>query len=237
MRSLCKNSSGMKAAKVKSRPENKHQVKTAATRADLLVAAEAVFVREGYERAQIEEIAHQAGRTRGAVYAHFKDKEDIFLALLENKAEGRLDSYLRDAPSVSFEERVNTGRLLFLNTIEEENWPILMLEFKLFALRSRGSLERIQGIHKVLYDDVRREVLTDEFGFTETEKDRALIGLAVLKSLPGAVALERQFNPLMRSHQLLQDVLEAVFLTLVEINHRGSSRTSEGLHSTRVTES
>ena len=209
---------------------NKHKIKTAATRADLLMAAETVFVREGYERAQIEEIAREAGRTRGAVYAHFKDKEDIFLALLETKAEGRLDSYLRDAPSVSFEERVNIGRRLFLNTVEEENWPILMLEFKLFALRNRGSLERIQGIHKVLYDDVRREVLTDEFGFTETEKDRALIGLAVMKSLPGAVALERQFNPLMRSKHLLRDVLEAIFLTLVEINHGGTRRTGEEPH-------
>lgn len=237
MRSLCKNGLGMQAAKVKSRPGNKHQVKTAATRADLLVAAEAVFVRKGYERAQIEEIASQAGRTRGAVYAHFKDKEDIFLALLENKAGGRLDSYLRDTPSVSFEERVDTGRRLFLDTVEEENWPILMLEFKLFALRNRGSLERIQGIHKILYDDVRREVLTDEFGFTETEKERALIGLAVLKSLPGAVALERQFNPLMRSKHLLRDVLEAIFFTLVEINHFGPSRRSEGLHSPKDTNS
>lgn len=230
MRSLCKDGSVMKAAKVKSPPENKHQVKTAATRADLLVAAEAVFVRDGYERAQIEEIARQAGRTRGAVYAHFKDKEDIFLALLETKAEGRLDSYLRDAPSVSFEERVNTGRRLFLDTVQEESWPVLMLEFKLFALRNRGSLERIQGIHTILYEDVRRELLTEEFGFTEREKDRALIGLAVLKSLPGAIALERQFNPLMGSKELLRDVLEAIFLTLVEINHPGPGRTSEERH-------
>ena len=108
---------------------------------------------------------------------------------------------------------------------------------KLFALSIRGSLERIQGIHKVLYDDVRREVLTDEFGFTETEKDRALIGLAVLKSLPGAVALERQFNPLMRSKHLLRDVLDALFVTLVEINDFGRSRTSKGLRSTKDTDS
>ena len=199
---------------------NKHEIKTAATRADLLAAAEAVFVREGYERAQVEQIARQAGRTRGAVYAQFADKEDVFLALLETKAEGRLDSYLRKVASVSFEDRVSTGRQLFLDSVEEENWPILLLEFKLFALRNRGSLERIQGIHKVLYDDVRREVLTAEFGFTEVEKDRALIGLAVLKSLPGAVALERQFNPLMRSEHLLRDVLKAIFFAMVEINHR-----------------
>jgi len=121
--------------------------------------------------------------------------------------------------------------------VEEENWPILMLEFKLFALRNRGSLERIQRIHKVLYDDIRREVLTDEFGFTEKEKDRALIGLAVLKSLPGAVALERQFNPLMRSRRLVQDVLEAIFLRLVEINHCEPSSDPRRVHAAKVADS
>ncbi len=49
MRSLCKDGLAMRAAKLKDLPENKHQVKTASTRADLLAAAEAVFVREGYE--------------------------------------------------------------------------------------------------------------------------------------------------------------------------------------------
>ena len=70
---------------------NKHQVKTEATLRSVLDASERVFVRDGYERAQIETIAAEAGRTKGAVYAHFRSKEDIFFALLERKAKSRRD--------------------------------------------------------------------------------------------------------------------------------------------------
>jgi hypothetical protein len=52
-----------------SAPLTKHQVKTEATLRGLLDAAETIFVRDGYERAQIETIAAEAGRTKGAVYA------------------------------------------------------------------------------------------------------------------------------------------------------------------------
>jgi AcrR family transcriptional regulator len=76
----------------------KHQVKTEATLRSVLDASERVFVRDGYERAQIETIAAEAGRTKGAIYAHFRSKEDIFFALLERKAKGRRDEFLRALP-------------------------------------------------------------------------------------------------------------------------------------------
>jgi AcrR family transcriptional regulator len=55
----------------------------AATRAELLTAAAAVFERRGYSGASITEIAEEAGFTHGAVYSNFESKEDLFLALYE----------------------------------------------------------------------------------------------------------------------------------------------------------
>ena len=49
----------------------------------LLAAAEKTFARDGFEAARLEDIASLAGYTRGAFYANFKSKEDIFFALLE----------------------------------------------------------------------------------------------------------------------------------------------------------
>jgi AcrR family transcriptional regulator len=63
---------------------NKHELRTRETRELLLHAAEKIFVRDGYEGAELGEIAALAGRTKGAIYAHFKSKEDIFLALVEH---------------------------------------------------------------------------------------------------------------------------------------------------------
>ncbi|MBP7452453.1 MAG: TetR family transcriptional regulator [Ottowia sp.] len=54
-----------------------------ATRTALLDAAEHVFLQCGVARTSLAEIAQAAGLTRGAIYWHFKDKSDLFMAMLE----------------------------------------------------------------------------------------------------------------------------------------------------------
>jgi len=51
------------------------------TRETVLAAAIEVFLERGVARATFEQIAQAAGVTRGAVYWHFRDKLEIFLAL------------------------------------------------------------------------------------------------------------------------------------------------------------
>lgn len=53
------------------------------TRTQLLDAAEEVFLVRGVARSSLEEIARTAGVTRGAVYWHFRNKADLFNALIE----------------------------------------------------------------------------------------------------------------------------------------------------------
>lgn len=54
-----------------------------ATRCALLDAAEIVFLARGVANATLEEIAREAGVTRGALYWHFKDKTALYAAMLE----------------------------------------------------------------------------------------------------------------------------------------------------------
>ena len=54
-----------------------------ATRESILDAAETVFLDKGVSAATLEQIAREAGVTRGAVYWHFKNKEDLLLAMRE----------------------------------------------------------------------------------------------------------------------------------------------------------
>ncbi|MHA7601349.1 TetR family transcriptional regulator [Alicycliphilus sp. T452] len=54
-----------------------------ATRNALLDAAELVFYEKGVARASLSEIAQAAGATRGAIYWHFKDKVDLFNAMMD----------------------------------------------------------------------------------------------------------------------------------------------------------
>jgi AcrR family transcriptional regulator len=67
------------------------------TRTRLLDAAERIFARDGYERATLDDVAEQAGLTKGAVYWHFDAKGSLFFALLERHAENELAALARDA--------------------------------------------------------------------------------------------------------------------------------------------
>ncbi|QHN03976.1 TetR/AcrR family transcriptional regulator [Granulicella sp. WH15] len=192
---------------------NKHQAKTAATLRSVLDAAEKIFVRDGYERAQIEAIAAQAGRTKGAVYAHFHSKEDIFFALIERKANSRREAFLSAMENDPQERHLEIVRELFLDVIEEENWPILLLEFKLFALRNKDSLQRVRELYRLLYDDASKNFFKNVS--SEADKDRLHIALAILRGISNAVALEKQFNPVLNSRPMTRQVLGKVFDVLI----------------------
>ncbi|MDO9218440.1 MAG: TetR family transcriptional regulator, partial [Lacisediminimonas sp.] len=53
------------------------------TREKLLDAAEHLFQAQGVSHTSLQDIARRAGATRGAVYWHFKDKADLFNAMME----------------------------------------------------------------------------------------------------------------------------------------------------------
>ena len=57
-----------------------------ATRQQLLDAAEHVFLAQGVAGTSLNDIAVAAGTTRGAIYWHFKDKADLFNAMMDRVA-------------------------------------------------------------------------------------------------------------------------------------------------------
>ncbi|HZF31006.1 MAG TPA: helix-turn-helix domain-containing protein [Gammaproteobacteria bacterium] len=57
--------------------------KRARTRKALITAAAGVIGEKGYDRTTLEEVAARARMSRGAIYGNFKDKEELFLAVVE----------------------------------------------------------------------------------------------------------------------------------------------------------
>ena len=55
------------------------------TRKSLLHAATQIFCQRGLEGASIDEVAQAAGYTKGAFYANFKSKEELFLVMLDER--------------------------------------------------------------------------------------------------------------------------------------------------------
>jgi AcrR family transcriptional regulator len=58
----------------------------------ILQAAFAVFAAHGYEAARIDEIARKAGIAKGTIYLYFRDKEQLFRAVVRSLVEKRLDA-------------------------------------------------------------------------------------------------------------------------------------------------
>src|SRR5216110_2397853 len=61
-------------------------------RDELLAAALRVFALRGYREAGVDEIAAEAGYSKGALYWHFSSKEELLTALLDE----RIDAPMRD---------------------------------------------------------------------------------------------------------------------------------------------
>lgn len=73
----------------------------AATREHLLDTAEAVFLADGVARTSLQRVADAAGLSRGAIYWHFKDKAELFNAMMERvrlPCEAAHDSLAQEYP-------------------------------------------------------------------------------------------------------------------------------------------
>jgi AcrR family transcriptional regulator len=64
------------------------------SRERLLRAAAAVFAERGFDRASVDDIAAEAGVSKGTLYWHFEGKDELFLALLEEQLGRSVESVL-----------------------------------------------------------------------------------------------------------------------------------------------
>ena len=102
------------------------------TRRLLIEAAERVFMRQGFQRATLDNIAADAGFTKGAVYWHFRSKEDLFIELLADGLKrniGRLDQLASLGNDL---ERLDAELRRWIDEIgTRDNLPLLALEMEM----------------------------------------------------------------------------------------------------------
>jgi AcrR family transcriptional regulator len=123
----------------KHRPKTQAE-RTAETRTRLIEAAEKIFARDGFQAAKLEEIASEAGYTRGALYANFEGKEELFIALIGHETERRMAAAQRVVSNLTSQSSSQTARYQalkagYLRSMTNQTWNVLFIEFKLFVLR------------------------------------------------------------------------------------------------------
>ena len=120
----------MAAGKTLPRPKRPRrltrQEKQAETRRRLLEAGERVFLWRGLQGSSVEEIAAEAGFTRGAFYSNFKSKNELFIELLHARVYDRyaeLAKESREQPGTP-RERLRWGieRVRDVQKREQGNW-------------------------------------------------------------------------------------------------------------------
>ncbi len=78
---------------------NKKVEQSEVTRGALLRVARELFTDKGYAATATEDIVQQAGVTRGALYHHFRDKEELFQAVFEEAERGLVETVRTAADS------------------------------------------------------------------------------------------------------------------------------------------
>jgi AcrR family transcriptional regulator len=196
--------------------ESKQQRRTRETQARLLAAAEEVFVREGYEVAQLDAIAAAAGRSKGAVYAHFKSKEDLFLALFEHRTRSYVGQFVGKVKKCTTRSQSMTAfREFYVGLADDTTWPILTLEFKLFALRHPESKERLRKAFEMSKATGDASIEKQVFGeLTRDQRAEREVSLAVLGPIVSGLILESNFEPKVLSARAIRRVLGRIFDTL-----------------------
>ena len=120
-------------------PRLSRKERQAHTRTCLLESAAKVFSRRGLQQASIDEVAQEAGYTKGAFYANFRSKEELFLAMLDQRFERQLEKVDRilstgEAPDVQARE---IGMRLAESMGEgDDEWERLFFEFAAYAMRN-----------------------------------------------------------------------------------------------------
>jgi AcrR family transcriptional regulator len=147
--------------------------KQAETRRRLLDAGERVFLRRGLQGSSVEEIAAEAGYTRGAFYSNFESKDELFVELLHDRVYrqyAQMAEQAQEQPG-SPRERLRWGseRLRDVQKKEEGSWLFrLWLECltqaardeefrKLAATFWSGNRQLVAGGIKETFEEIGRK--------------------------------------------------------------------------------
>lgn len=180
------------------------------TRAALLEAGAKVFVKRGYYGASLEEIAEEAGYSRGAVYSNFEDKQALFGALMNESVREKVGQ----AIEVLSGEAASPEQQVLAALKQSPEYVQLWFEFFSHAARDPNFREAFVGGFAQL-----REAFTEVIGnWYEQEGVEPLIPpeqLAVaVNALANGIAIEEVIDPDEVPAELTGDVLRLILAGL-----------------------
>jgi AcrR family transcriptional regulator len=189
----------------------------ALTRRRLLDSAEAVFARQGFHGASVEELAREAGATTGALYSNFAGKEDLFLALFEERIATDFGDYTEIvAAGTTFEEQARGPADRWMQILRERpDYFPLLIEFWAYAIRVPELRERLADRFAALRAASASLVLEGavQLGFPPNAEAGELVG-TLINALGNGLALEKLVDPDAVPDALYGDMLVLILAAL-----------------------
>jgi AcrR family transcriptional regulator len=126
--------------------------KQAETRSSLLRSAAKLFCRHGLEGASVDDVAQDAGFTKGAFYSNFKSKEELFLVMMDEKFGAELERIDRLlAGTGEAREEAHAAAEDFVRYVySDPEWPRLYFEFVAYAARNDEFRQELATRHRAL---------------------------------------------------------------------------------------
>lgn len=183
-----------------------------ATRLKLLTSASRVFAEKGYSGASIEQISDAAGLSRGAFYAHFEDKNELFLAVLDDMV-GQIQQFAADiGPHAGPESllRAMTGVNVGHSRVDPA-WFQLYSEFRSHALRDPATRARLAKHYRRLRGVIAK-VIEAQFDALGIEPPMSAADLAALVlAIDEGLAIQRGVDPKAVRGELFIEILGTLF--------------------------
>jgi AcrR family transcriptional regulator len=184
------------------------------TREVLLQAAAQVFAEQGFHGATLDQVAAAAGFTKGAVYSNFKNKDDLFLALIESSYKSEQEALHETLEGSEIPPQSRLGDFVALISDEldrvPDNWGALYLEFSLYAMRNPSARERLNRLED---DDVHAvaEIIAEAGHSQGTPlSESALHQARLVTALFRGISLMRAMRPEEVTPALLTEALAFV---------------------------
>ena len=177
-----------------------------------MAAAGRVFRSHGYHAATLEQIAEQAGFSRGVVYSRFETKADLFLALLEERIAMRIQENATAAHGMAGHAAVRHLIDSFADRDRgDRDWGLLLLEFRVHAAREKRLNQRYAELHERTLD-VLAALLADVYAGTDEEPAFEPARMAELMlALSAGLLLEESARPISLGGRELADELGDLF--------------------------
>jgi AcrR family transcriptional regulator len=131
--------------------------KRARTRAKLIAATAAVIGEKGFDRASLEEIAARAGMTRGAVYGNFKNKEELFLVLIETRWKPIIPPFV---PGATLKQQMRIlGKTVAKEALARREQAAAATAFQLYTLTHEAMRARLTTQNAAIYRRMAKGLL------------------------------------------------------------------------------